>query len=431
MLIEFRASNFRSLYEQVEFSLVASGLTAKNKALDRDNLFAVRDDLSLLKTAAIYGPNAGGKSNVVRALRFMRDFVLKSSRETQVGDAIPVEPFLLREDTASAPSSFEIVFDMKGVQYRYGFELDAQRVHAEWLFSRQSSRERTLFERGFQTFVLGPDFRKEGKGLDERTRPNALFLSVVAQWNGELATALLGWIRRLQILLPDLPDRQDLDETLEQLTTEGPERAALIGLVKSLDLGIDDIRVERTEEAAAEPSTRGRRSARTIGLRSSVRMVHRSYSAKGEVAAPVELDLERHESDGTQKLFALAGPLLGVLRRGEVLVVDELDLRLHPLMTCALIRLFHDPVSNPHNAQLVFTTHDTNLLGVDLFRRDQVWFAEKDRFGATRLYSLAEFKVRSDASFEKDYIRGKYGAIPFLGDLRSVVDEAVDDGADE
>ena len=122
----------------------------------------------------------------------------------------------------------------------------------------------------------------------------------------------------------------------------------------------------------------------------------------------------------------MAGPILKALEYGDVLVVDELDMRLHPLMTRELIRLFQDPKTNPHNAQLVFTTHDTNLLGIDLFRRDQVWFAEKDRMGATHLYSLAEFKVRSDASFEKDYIQGKFGAIPFLGGLHSVVDEAVD-----
>ena len=435
MLIEFKAGNFRSLGEPALLSMVASTLTAKNKALDRDNVVALREDLTLLKTAAIYGPNAGGKSNLVRALRFMRDFVLESSREGQAGDPIPVEPFLLRDDTVEAPSSFEIVFEMSEIQYRYGFELDGQHVHAEWLFSRQSSRERTLFERAFQTFVLGPDFRKEGKGLDERTRPNALFLSVVAQWNGELAIQLVGWFRSLQILA-GTPDRRSRDESRRQLATEGPERVALVRLVKSLDLGIEDLHAEKAEDPA--PPAEGDalrwavRRAVTFAFQgatepSPVRTIHRRHSLHGGATTPVEFDLDKHESDGTQKLFALAGVILGVLRRGELLVVDELDMRLHPLLTCELIRLFHDPETNPHNAQLIFTTHDTNLLGIDLFRRDQVWFAEKDRTGATHLYSLAEFKVRSDASFEKDYIRGKFGAIPFLGGLRSVVDEAVDD----
>jgi len=432
MFIEFKAGNFRSLCEPMVLSMVATHLSARNKALDRDNVVPLRDDLALLKTAAIYGPNASGKSNLVRALRFMRDFVLESSRESQAGDPIPVEPFLLREDTVGAPSSFEIVFDLKGVQYRYGFELDAHHVHAEWLFSRQSSRERTLFERGFQTFVLGPDFRKEGKGLDERTRPNALFLSVVAQWNGELAKRLVAWFRRLQILTGTL-DGQGRDESRHQLEAEGPERAALIRLVKSLDLGIEDLRAEDPRDVGFTLEEIGERLMRHGGLVSPpsyppapVRTIHLRRSAQGDATTPVEFDLDKHESDGTQKLFALAGVILGALRRGELLVVDELDIRLHPLMTCELIRLFHDPATNPHHAQLVFTTHDTNLLGIDLFRRDQVWFAEKDRTGATHLYSLAEFKVRSDASFEKDYIRGKFGAIPFLGGLRSVVDEAVD-----
>ena len=420
MLIEFRAGNFRSLCEPAVLSMVASHLSAKNKALDRDNVVPSHDGLGLLKTAAIYGPNASGKSNLVRALRFMRDFVLESSRESQAGDPIPVEPFLLREDTVGAPSSFEIVFDLEGVQYRYGFELDAHHVHAEWLFSRQSSRERTLFERGFQTFVLGPDFRKEGKGLDERTRPNALFLSVVAQWNGALATKLVAWCRRLKIL----QGAQDasVSDTLAQLSADGPNRAALVRLICSLDLGIEDIKLE------PKPTDRDAlmrwEYQQILGPR--VFTLHRRHDTQGGMTAAIEFELQRHESDGTQRLFFMAGPILKALEYGDVLVVDELDMRLHPLMTRELIRLFQDPKTNPHNAQLVFTTHDTNLLGIDLFRRDQVWFAEKDRMGATHLYSLAEFKVRSDASFEKDYIQGKFGAIPFLGGLHSVVDEAVD-----
>lgn len=432
MLIEFKAGNFRSLCEPAVLSMVASHLSAKNKALDRDNVVPSRDGLGLLKTAAIYGPNASGKSNLVRALRFMRDFVLESSRESQAGDPIPVEPFLLREDTIGAPSSLEIVFDLEGVQYRYGFELDAQHVHAEWLFSRQSSRERTLFERGFQTFVLGPDFRKEGKGLDERTRPNALFLSVVAQWNGALAKRLVAWFRRLQILTGTL-DGQSREESRRQLESDGPERAALVRLVKSLDLGIEDIRVEEGRDALSAMRSASEALARHAVIVSPpthppapIRTIHHRRSRHGDATASIEFDLDKHESDGTQKLFALTGVILGALSRGDLLVVDELDMRLHPLMTCELIRLFHDPATNPHSAQLVFTTHDTNLLGIDLFRRDQVWFAEKDRLGATHLYSLAEFKVRSDASFEKDYVHGKFGAIPFLGGLHSVVDEAVD-----
>ena len=436
MLIEFKAGNFRSLCEPAVLSMVASHLTARNKGLDRDNVVPVHDELALLKTAAIYGPNAGGKSNLVRALRFMRDFVLESSRETQAGDLIPVEPFLLREDMISVPSSFEIVFELKGVQYRYGFELDAQHVHAEWLFSRQSTRERTLFERVFQDVTLGPGFRKEGKGLDERTRPNALFLSVAAQWNGSLSTELIRWFQQFQILIGDHSRNQ---ETLAQLQAEGPEKTAIDRLVKSLDLGIEQIFVVETQQDAVEAneSSEARTSFRRMGRPPTVPVysigtLHRRLTVDGEIKDYMLFDLERHESDGTQRLFALAGVILGALRRGDLLVVDELDMRLHPLMTCELIRLFHDRETNPHNAQLVFTTHDTNLLGIDLFRRDQVWFAEKDRMGATHLYSLAEFKVRSDASFEKDYVRGKFGAIPFLGGLRSVVDEAIKTGeADE
>jgi uncharacterized protein len=433
MLIEFQVGNFRSLCEPARFSMVASKLKAKHKQLDRDNVVPLRDELALLRTAAIYGPNASGKSNLVRALRFMRDFVLQSSLESQAGDPIAVEPFLLRDDTVGAPSRFEVVFELDAVQYRYGFELDAQRVHAEWLFARKSSRERTLFERNLQEFKLGADFRKEAHGLDERTRPNALFLSVVAQWNGALATTIVGWFRRIYIV-SGMPDRMMSQISIHQLESSESGRTALVRLIRALDLGIEDLRIERSDDPGPAPTSRAERIAREVRRALTpvlsphrVRTKHRRYASDGSVSGEVELDLAEHESDGTQKLFALAGLILGVLERGDRLVVDELDMRLHPLLTCELVRLFHTHETNPHAAQLVFTTHDINLLGADLLRRDQVWFAEKDRLGATQLYSLAEFKIRSDASFEKDYLRGKYGAIPFVRGLQELVEEAVDE----
>lgn len=413
MLIVFRVENYRSLGPMAELSMVASALKSRDSTLDTNNVIDASGDIRLLRSAAIYGPNASGKSNLVKALDFMRAMVLGSSHRMQAGDLIEVEPYRLR-DTEWAPSRFEVVFLLDDRQYRYGFEADSVRVTEEWLYCKATSREKTYFERTGQTIKVGSGFRKEGHGLEERTRDNALFLSVVAQFNGKIAGRVLEWFSDL-FVMSGLDDADAWDHTGKQLDDEA-ERAEIVQWVKRLDLGIDDIQIE---DMPPEVLKRGGH-----GLR--VQTLHRIYDAAGRHIGTDYFGLVRHESEGTQKLFALAGPLLSALKHGRVVVIDEFDARLHPLLTRQLVKFFHDLQVNQRGAQLVFTTHDTNLLDASLFRRDQIWFVEKDRFGASHLYSLAEFNVRNDAALERNYIQGKYGAIPFLGDIRRAVGEGDD-----
>jgi AAA15 family ATPase/GTPase len=438
MLIEFSVANYRSFKEKITFSMVATHVTAKNKEIDANNVFEAGMGLRLLKTAAIYGANASGKSNFAKALRFMREFVLNSSRESQAADVIPTEPFQLSIQTEKQPSFFEIVFILKGTRFRYGFEVTAQRIVSEWLFRTPTRREAKLFERHFNEIELGTSF-KEGRELEPRTRENALFLSVVAQFNGEVARSILKWFRSLDVRL-GIDDIADRISTLF-LLDEKEHHNEIVQFIKQLDLGIQDIHVERrafslpsmpkaSEISSAIPvdvfnefAEVFTKLAQSIGTseRPEAQTVHRVFDDQGQPINTRIFDFDRHESEGTKKLFGLAGSLVPALTHGRVIVVDELDARLHPLITCTIIELFNSPVTNPHNAQLVFTTHDTNLLSNTVFRRDQIWFVEKDRFGASHLYSLVEFKVRNDASFEKDYIQGRYGAIPFIGDLNQVL----------
>jgi AAA15 family ATPase/GTPase len=154
----------------------------------------------------------------------------------------------------------------------------------------------------------------------------------------------------------------------------------------------------------------------------TVEFIHRKFDQNGDFQEFKSFDLETFESEGTRKIFALAGYLVAALKEGSSLIVDELDARLHPLISQAIVKLFNSNETNPNNAQLIFMTHDTNLLSNKLFRRDQIWFTEKNYYGATALYSLAEYNIRNDASFESDYIKGRYGAIPYLGDLSNLVD---------
>ena len=425
MLIGFSVGNYKSFKETVTLSMVASSITEEDKELDKNNVFEINHKLNLLKSAAIYGANASGKSNLVAAINFMKWFVLNSSKETQVSEAIDIEVFRLSTETEKEPSFFEIVFLLEGKTFRYGFEVNAREVVSEWLFQADESEEKMLFERDFDNYTLD-DF-PEGQGISDKTRSNALFISVVAQFNGKLSGKILLWFSKNLQLISGLEDRQYRKETLESLEHDR-HRHDIIEFIKKLDLGIADIEIINqpvfviANNTAVYGSSYG--SLHPISqIKPAVKTVHRKYDADDKQTSTVLFDIEKHESEGTNKLFALAGIILDTLRTGKILLIDELDARLHPLITRELITLFNSNEINPRNAQLIFTTHDTNLLSSKTFRKDQIWFTEKDNKGATDLYSLVEYKVGKDASFERDYIIGKYGAIPFIGNFKELIGE--------
>ncbi|MEG4573577.1 ATP-binding protein [Microcoleus sp. N3A4] len=411
MLIGFSVGNYKSFKETVTLSMVASSINEEDKELNENNVFPIKDKLSLLKSAAIYGANASGKSNLVAAINFMKWFVLNSSKETQVSDAIDIEAFRLSTETEKEPSFFEIVFLLEDKTFRYGFEVNAREVVSEWLFQADKSEEKMLFERDFDNYILD-DF-PEGQGIRDKTRSNALFLSVVAQFNGKISGKILLWFSKNLQLISGLQDTQYREETLESFENDR-HRHDIIEFIKKLDLGIADIQIKKYIS---------QKTAMFGIYEVGVKTVHRKYDADGKQTAIELFDIETHESEGTNKLFALAGLLLDTFRTGKILLIDELDARLHPLITRELICLFNSNETNPHNAQLIFTTHDTNLLSSKTFRKDQIWFTEKNNKGATDLYSLVEYKVGKNASFERDYLIGKYGAIPFIGNFKELIGE--------
>ena len=428
MLIEFSVGNYRSFKERVTFSMVAANIVAKDKELDENNVFAVDNDLKLLKSAAIYGANASGKSNLAKALSFMRWFMVNSSRETQSTDPIDVEPFRLSTETEDKPSYFELVFLMDGKRYRYGFEANQEQVISEWLYYVPKVRETKLFERKINSFKISKSY--EASGIQKRTRDNALFLSVSAQFNVGFAEEILGWVISKLGMISELWEPLLFTYTIDCLMNN-ENKSDIVKLIKKLDLGIDDIQVEKgnfTNDIVNDNLT-DRVKHLTLEIRrgqtASIKTIHKKFDKNGNYQSIEKFDFRSHESEGTQKFFTLAGTLIKTLKEGDILVVDELDARLHPLITTAIVSLFNSKEANPNNAQLIFMTHNTNLLSNKLFRRDQIWFTEKNRYGATDLYSLAEYKIRNDASFESDYIKGKYGAIPYIGDLSHLVDSHV------
>jgi AAA15 family ATPase/GTPase len=425
MLIEFSVANYRSFKEKVTFSMVAANIVAKNKELDENNVFIVDDDLQLLKSAAIYGANASGKSNLVEALSFMKWFMINSSKETQSTEKIDVERFRLSTDTEDKPSFFEIVFLSDGQKYRYGFEANQDKIVSEWLFYVPKIRETKLFERNFDTINFSGVYKAEG--IQKKTRHNALFLSVSAQFNVEVAERILSWLTRKLKITSGLNDRGFLGYTVSCLA-KNESRDEIIQLIKKLDLGIGEIKVEESEITINSfpkdmPDELKKIVIRSIeGKATSVHTVHTKFDDEGNYISTEIFDLDNQESEGTQKVFTMAGPLLDTLKNGKILVIDEFDARLHPLISRAIVELFNSNKTNPKNAQLIFITHDTNLLSNQLFRRDQIWFTEKNRYGITDLYSLAEYKIRNDASFESDYIKGRYGAIPYIGNLSQLIE---------
>jgi|DewCreStandDraft_4_1066084.scaffolds.fasta_scaffold00072_146 hypothetical protein len=428
MLIQFTVGNFRSFKECVTLSMVAAKLNARDPQLDINNTFRVNDELTLLTSAGIYGANASGKSNLIEAIRFMRHYVLTSSRESQADEPIDTVPFKLDAQTEHAPSYFEVVFLLEGVPYRYGFQVTPKQVETEWLFYSPNKKEARLFTReGSEIFISRAI--KRGQAIKSLTRPNALFLSVAAQFNNEVAIKVLEWFRSVNVI-SGLDDTAYGGFTTYVFTEDQSYRSNIVDLLRESDVGINNVVFEKINVSDADIFPKDMpqelrdfiiKRMKGEGELIKFKSVHLRNCENGAVE---EILFDLHEeSEGTQKLFRLSGPVIDTLREGKVLVIDEIEARLHTLLTRKLISLFNSPQTNPKHAQLIFATHDTNLLSNQLFRRDQIWFVEKDEEGASHLYSLAELKVRNDASFENDYLKGKYGAIPILGEMRRAIIE--------
>ena len=428
MLIEFSVGNYRSFKEKVTFSMVAANLVSQDKNLDTNNVIAVDKELSLVKSAAIYGANASGKSNLAKALQFMKWFMVNSSKETQSTEAIGVEKFRLSTETDDQPSFFEIVFLLDGQQHRYGFTADREKVRSEWLYYVPKTRETKLFDRQEDTFDVAKILK--ANGIPARTRDNALFLSVSAQFNVDKSERILDWITYQLNFISGMDDQELLGCTINCLL-EKENHNEIIELVKRLDLGIAGVELDQLDPKDIlrfDDVPEGmQHELKKILVQNNTKLnsistIHQKFDRNKDPVLLEEFDLSSEESDGTQKIFALASLLIDALKHNKALIIDEFDARLHPLMSRSIVELFNSNGTNPHNAQLIVMTHDTNLLSNKIFRRDQIWFTEKDRYGATALYSLAEYKVRNDASFESDYIKGKYGAIPYIQVAESFVE---------
>ena len=432
MLIEFRVANHRSIRDEQVLTMVAGRVGDDNDPRPRQ---VPGHSEKLLTVAGLYGANASGKSNVLAALSFMCEAVAMSHRFWSPDEEGDREPYVPRDPFAwgpkkDEPSLFEATFLLNSVRFQYGFQVSDERILEEWLYAWPNGKKQVWFERDNDTYKFGEHLKGENKLIEDVTRSNALFLSAAVQHKHPQLASVFSWFRSFQTVnLRKIRDSSFLfrfpfpfefppelvlaallkeDTGQQTLSPEGElQKTAVLerfrNLLKQADVGIVDLRADKSKS----DSKRGHFGPRFF-------LKHQSES--DDAWLPLE-----KESQGTQTLFYMALPVLQVLQNGGVLLIDELERSLHPALARQILRQFNDPATNPNNAQIIFTTHDTNLLGTTLgepaLRRDQVWLTEKDADGATVLYPLTDYKPRKAENLERGYLQGRYGAIPFLGEF--------------
>ena len=413
MLLRFRTRNFRSIRDEVELSLAAANISDLAEAVI-DSPFAER---GVLRAAAIYGANASGKSNVLRALQFMRSAVARSQRLWSP-EGVPQDPFLLDAESAKLPSFFEVSLVLDDVRYEYGFELDAKRVVREWLHAYPTPRRQVWFERTGDDFSFGKFLVGENAVIQGLTRPNSLFLSAAAQNNHDQLLRVYRWFSPQPSF--EATNRTHLFQYTAALADDVRYKDVIADMIGAADLGIERFEIQPSDEEGTLKTTLSMNFSWRTERSRRVKFFHRT--AAGE---SIQMPLAT-ESDGTLAYFALLGPIAQVLLAGGLLAIDEITSSVHPLLARNIVGFFNSPETNQRGAQLIFTTHDATLLDSGLLRRDQVWFTEKDGAGATHLYPLTDFKPRRGENVRTGYLQGRYGGIPFLS-----LDEALEKVDDE
>ena len=418
MLIEFRVKNFRSLRDEQVLSLVAS---TTDKAHRETNTMpsGVRAAPHILRSAVIYGPNAGGKSNLVKALQYMRGVVVESASVIQPGQAFNVQPFRLDNESIEQPTEFEVTFVLDGVRYQYGFTLNAKRIIDEFLLVYKAFKPQQWFVRKYDSatdkdiYEFGSSLKGQKSLWEGATRSNALFLSMAVQLNSEQLRPIYDWLASKMTIFNDISPLNP--QVSVELLRHPKNKRAVCDFMVAADISIADINV--------------------VSQKGMARIIHFDLSTgvkNDDLKEQYIDDLQFHhvtekgkavfalgdESTGTQRLLYLTGPIMDILDSGRTLIVDELDNSLHPLLVRRLVDLFHNPKINSRGAQLIFSTHDTSLLDRELFRRDQIWFVEKDRDQASKLYPLSDFSPRNKEALERGYLSGRYGALPFFSEWK-------------
>jgi uncharacterized protein len=428
VLLSFRVSNFLSIRDEQEFSFLSDSSSSRAPTHADDGW-----DEGIGTVAGIFGANASGKSNILKAIRFMRTAVTSSYTSWSSKEFIPLTSFALDPLCEEESALFEVVFQINKARYQYGFRITKKRVVGEWLYAYVTHRRQVWFERDISAedeWYFGKSFTGRNRVISELTRPTTLFLSVAAANNHQMAMLVEHFLRaHLRSAWPN--DRSERTRFTGAMSSNAQHWNEIVELMRFADLGIRDARVRRelvddkereqvlsifralAPEAGGGGLAEEQINEAIDSTSDTVEFGHSAGGGRGEVYLPLNA-----ESLGTQVWFALVGPIIRAIRNGDTLMIDEIDASLHPHLTSEILRIFNDPEKNPKQAQLLFTSHDTTLLGGWLgcreLTRDQVWFTEKKVDGATVLYPLTDFSPRKTENLERGYLQGRYGAVPYL-----------------
>lgn len=416
MLIRFGVENFYSIRDRQEVSLVASSYKDH-----RESLFSVQPKLHLLPVIAIYGANASGKSNMLAGLSSLISAVQNSFLRRKPDSAIAFHPFKLDDESERKPTRLDCDFIIDQVRYHYGFAADDKRIIEEWLYAYPRGSRQVWFHRQAnepRAFYFGKELKGPNKDVERLTRDNALLLSAAAQANHPQLTKLYEYfsgIASLRMLGPSISE-----EAIAKYLRDEGQRERILGYLKKADFGVTDVRVTSREIPEETRSTiqslikvfEGYPEVSMDSISTTVSTKVQLGHGHGSEAKYFDFD---DESTGTRQLLSLLGPMIVALASGKTVVLDEITTGLHTLVAQDLMELFTSHKSNPYGAQLIFTTHDTNLLNARVLRRDEVWLVEKGTDGASVVYPLSDIRTKPGDNIEKGYIQGRFGAVPFIG----------------
>ena len=412
MLIQFSVKNFLSIKDRITFSMEPTNTT------ENEENIAYINNKKYLKIAFFYGANASGKTNIIKAIDFMRNYVLHS-QNLQINQRVPLIPFKFDENTSNEPSEFDVIFIKDNIKYQYGFSATAFEVCDEYLYYYPNNYPSLIFERNGDNYKFNRKEENKLEPIKEKNTKNKLFLSTATNWNYEKTKPVFEWF--INDLYVSFGTELDENYTIEMLKKENNNEMKIFfyNLMRQADINIDSldfkIRNIEYEEFINNPIIMKM-------LPSNFKPIKDSFSAAEYKVKTIhniknknyELNLDE-ESFGTIKMFGLAGILYKTLKNGTILFIDEIDRSTHPLLVKYILDLFLDNEINKNNAQLIFNSHDTNLLDLDVFRRDQIWFVEKDKeMGFTKIKPLTDFKARKKENIEKGYLLGRYGGVPFI-----------------
>jgi len=432
MLIEFLVSNYRSIGDEQILSLVPS------ERKEYLNNIIEQGQYKALNAIGIYGNNASGKSNVLNAIELLDKLLYLSARSNST-TKLPYQPFLLREGYELKPTKLEITFILDEKRYRFGLEYNKNEILREWLYCQKATlMEVMLFEREGDIIEVSSEYQGSPELINaaiEATKDNSLFISTCDMLNIAGAKLIFKWFDKLVFINGIKTEREEMTTVHlwenKEYRNKIKEYLKLLNLgIHNLDILIEDIDVSKLLSNLDE-NTKNQLTQEFQGAQGFKTItVHQAYNEQGNPLTRLKSwDLDAHESEGTKKSFHLSGPIIRTLSEGGILVIDEIEAKMHPMMTINSINLFLNKATNPYGAQIIFATHDTNLLTYCLLRRDQINFVEKNHWEATEIYALSDFSYfaqtseHPDIDKEKSYFEGRYGAIPALGSFLKKVEK--------